>query len=35
MEQAIERFLALSRRYLLEEKDAGPRPEPESQSEWR
>ena len=28
MEQAIEGFLALSRRYLLEEKDAGPRLEP-------
>jgi hypothetical protein len=28
MEQAIERFLALSRRYLLEEKDAGLRLEP-------
>jgi hypothetical protein len=27
MERAIERFLALSRRYLLEEKDAGPWPE--------
>jgi hypothetical protein len=27
MEQRIERFLALSRRYLLEEQDAGPRPE--------
>jgi hypothetical protein len=29
MEQAIERFLALSRRYLLEVKDAGPRLEPD------
>jgi len=29
MEQAIERFLALSRRYLLEDKDAGPRLEPD------